>query len=60
MRRRLFLTGPIGCGKSTLIAKALGGTVAFKNAVRVEKGEGIEKKQDDFAAEIASMVGGSK
>lgn len=27
MRRRLFLTGPIGCGKSTLIAKALGGTV---------------------------------
>ena len=41
-------------------AKALGGTVAFKNAVRFEKGEGIEKKQDDFAAEIASMVGGSK
>ena len=41
-------------------AKALGGTVTFKNAVRFEKGEGIEKKQDDFAAEIASMVGGSK
>ena len=41
-------------------AKALGGAVAFKNAVRFEKGEGIEKKQDDFAAEIASMVGGSK
>ena len=41
-------------------AKSLGGTVAFKNAVRFEKGEGIEKKQDDFAAEIASMVGGSK
>ena len=41
-------------------AKALGVTVAFKNAVRFEKGEGIEKKQDDFAAEIASMVGGSK
>ena len=41
-------------------AKALGGAVAFKSAVRFEKGEGIEKKQDDFAAEIASMVGGSK
>ncbi len=39
-------------------AKALGGTVAFKNAVRFEKGEGIEKKQENFAAEIASMVGG--
>lgn len=24
MKRRLFLTGPIGCGKSTAIAKALG------------------------------------
>ena len=41
-------------------AKALGGTVTFKDAVRFEKGEGIEKKQDDFAAEIASMVGGAK
>ena len=39
-------------------AKALGGTVTFKNAVRFEKGEGIEKKQENFAAEIASMVKG--
>ena len=37
-------------------AKALGGNVSFKNAVRFEKGEGIEKKQENFAAEIASMV----
>ena len=37
-------------------AKALGGTVTFKDAVRFEKGEGIEKKQDDFAAEVASMI----
>jgi len=37
-------------------AKALGGTVTFKSAVRFEKGEGIEKKQDNFAAEIAAMV----
>ena len=39
-------------------AKALGGTVTFKDAVRFEKGEGIEQKQEDFAAEIASMVKG--
>ena len=39
-------------------AKALGGAVSFKDAVRFEKGEGIEKKQEDFAAEIASMVKG--
>ena len=37
-------------------AKALGGNVTFVSAVRFEKGEGIEKKVDDFAAEVASMV----
>ena len=37
-------------------AKALGGTVTFKDAVRFEKGEGIEKKEENFAAEIASMI----
>ena len=39
-------------------AKALGGTITFKDAVRFEKGEGIEKKQANFAEEIASMVKG--
>ena len=39
-------------------AKALGGKVTFKDAVRFEKGEGIEKKEENFAAEIASMVKG--
>lgn len=37
-------------------AKALGGTVTFKAATRFEKGEGIEKKQENFADEIASLV----
>ena len=39
-------------------AKTLGGTITFKDAVRFEKGEGIEKKQENFAEEIASMVKG--
>ena len=39
-------------------AKALGGKVTFKNAIRFEKGEGIEKKQENFADEIAKMVNG--
>ena len=39
-------------------AKAMGGTVTFKSAVRFEKGEGIEKKQENFADEIAKMVNG--
>ncbi len=37
-------------------AKALGGKITFKKAVRFEKGEGIEKKVDNFAEEIASLV----
>lgn len=39
------------------VAKSLGGTIKAKAFTRFEKGEGIEKKQDDFAAEVASMVG---
>ena len=39
-------------------AKKLGGKVTFVNAVRFEKGEGIEKKQENFAEEIAKMVKG--
>lgn len=37
-------------------AKALGGSIEIKKFIRFEKGEGIEKRQDDFAAEVASMV----
>jgi len=38
------------------VAKALGGDIKINAFTRFEKGEGIEKKQDDFAAEVASMV----
>jgi len=37
-------------------AKALGGKVTFVDAVRFEKGEGLEKRHDDLAAEVASMI----
>ena len=37
-------------------AKKAGGKVKFVDAVRFEKGEGIEKKQENFADEIAKMV----
>ncbi len=40
------------------VAKELGGSITFKTAVRFEKGEGIEKKQENFADEIASLVKG--
>ena len=38
------------------IAKELGGKIAIVSFVRYEKGEGLEKKVDDFASEVASMV----
>ena len=37
-------------------AKELGGKVKFVDAVRFERGEGIEKKQEDFAAEVAAQM----
>lgn len=38
------------------VAKQLGGTIAVKAYTRFEKGEGIEKRQDDLAAEVAKMI----
>lgn len=38
------------------VAKSLGGTITLNTAVRFEKGEGIEKKQENFADEIASLI----
>ncbi|MEG2000815.1 MAG: translation elongation factor Ts [Evtepia sp.] len=37
------------------VAKELGGKIGVKNFVRFEKGEGIEKKQENFAEEIAKL-----
>ena len=40
-------------------AKKLGGKITFVNAIHYTKGEGIEKKVDDFAAEVAAQVAGA-
>lgn len=37
-------------------AKEAGGTMKLVEYVRFEKGEGMQKREDDFAAEVASMV----
>jgi elongation factor Ts len=41
-------------------AKRLGAPVALKAYVRFQLGEGIEKKESDFAAEVAAAAGASK
>ncbi|MBE6740189.1 MAG: elongation factor Ts [Ruminococcaceae bacterium] len=38
------------------VAKAIGTPVKIASYVRFEKGEGIEKRVDDFAAEVAAMA----
>ena len=41
------------------VSKAVGATVSVKSFVRFETGEGIEKKQEDFAAEVAAQMAGN-
>lgn len=39
------------------VAKANGANISIKGFVRMETGEGIEKKEEDFAAEVAAQMG---
>ncbi len=38
------------------VGKELGGTITIKGFVRYERGEGLEKRSDNFAEEVASMM----
>ena len=38
------------------VAKELGGDIKIVKFTRFQKGEGLEKRSDDFASEVASMV----
>ena len=37
-------------------AKKLGGTIKVTDVIRYERGEGIEKKEDNLADEVANMI----
>ena len=39
------------------ISKEVGAAVSVKKFIRFETGEGLEKKQEDFAAEVAAQMG---
>ena len=39
------------------VAKANGAKIAIRKFVRYETGEGIEKKQENFAEEVAKQMG---
>jgi elongation factor Ts len=40
------------------VAKELGGSIKVTGYVRFDKGEGIEKREEDYGAEIAKMIQG--
>ena len=40
------------------VAKELGGSIKVVSFIKYERGEGIEKREDDFAAEINKLVNG--
>ena len=55
--QQFVMDGEITVGKYVEnTAKSLGADIKIVSFVRFEKGEGIEKRVDDFAAEVAGMV----
>jgi elongation factor Ts len=57
VEQQYVIDGDLTVGKYVeSVAKAIGTPVKIASYVRFEKGEGIEKRVDDFAAEVASMV----
>ena len=49
--------GDLTVGQYTAkVAKELGGDIKIVKFARFQKGEGLEKRADDFASEVASMV----
>ena len=41
------------------VSKGVGAPVSVKKFVRFETGEGLEKKNEDFAAEVAAQIAGN-
>lgn len=55
--QQYVIDGDLTVGKYVeSVAKQLGGSIKISEFVRYEKGEGIQKREDDFAAEVAGMV----
>ena len=50
----------VGEDAKKLAAEVKPGEVVLLENVRFEKGEGIQKKEEDFAAEIEKLAGGNK
>ena len=57
VEQQYVIDGDLTVGKYVeSVAKQLGANIKIDSFVRFEKGEGIEKRVDDFASEVANMV----
>ncbi len=57
VEQQYVIDGDLTVGKYVAkVANEIGADISIESFVRFEKGEGIEKRVDDFAAEVASMV----
>ena len=57
VEQQYVIDGDLTVGKYVAsVAKELGGDIKVAEFVRYEKGEGIQKKEENFAEEIANMV----
>ena len=57
VEQQYVIDGDLTVGKYVeQVAKQLGTSIKINSFVRFEKGEGIQKKEDNFAAEIAEMI----
>lgn len=57
VEQQYVIDGDLTVGKYVAsVAKELGGDIQIASFVRYEKGEGIQKREDDFASEVASMI----
>ena len=57
VEQQFVMDGDVTVGKYIEnVAKELGAEIKLTKFVRFEKGEGIEKRVDDFAAEVAAMA----
>ena len=57
LEQQYVIDGDFTVGKYVAsVAKELGGSISVVEFVRFEKGEGLEKREDNFADEVASMM----
>ena len=58
MEKHLFLTGPTGCGKTTLLRRALGGRLAEAGGLVTQASCGVHGELTGFALSPAASAAG--